>query len=112
MKKSDLKTGMRVHMTNGVIGIVMLDIPAGDAIINTNRTYSYVRGYRDDLTYNLREYQIDKVYAQPCLTAHILDPVKHGALLWEREIEEMITVKGKEYSESTLFNALKDYIGD
>ena len=57
------------------------------------------------------EYSIEEVY-EPAKFVKVLNVAERGKLLWERKEEEMLTIDGKEFSESTIKSALKQYVGE
>lgn len=88
MKKSDLKSGMKVVCSNGSELIVSLGTLYGDIIMDLSRdSYNKLLYYTDDL-YNIssvyQEYNIDKVYKNKGEN-YIVNP--EWELLWEREPE-------------------------
>lgn len=112
MTKSELQTGDIVEYKKrdfgGKFAVVMLDTRNGSRIVGRN-SYTPLDSFAEDLTMPSNDrFEIVAVFTPSNVNIRpSVDSVK--TCLWKRE--EKITVRGKEYSESTLVNALKDYIG-
>ena len=70
MKKSDLKTGMRVKLNNGSIVVVLLNTPYGDIMVSlgSKDVYLDLDDYDDNFLMDSTaydEYSIDKVWDAP-----------------------------------------------
>ena len=103
MKKSDLKTGMRVVNASGRAYVVM--ILDHDAHIVCGNSWDRLDNFSDDLKNAHPHLNIQSVYKQP--HAHdLLNPNEMGEKIWERE-ETILTLDGVEYSESTLRSLIK-----
>lgn len=117
MKKSDLKTGYTIEYACGVHRVVMLNT-RDDIISVVDRNDGWFTGgttlgdaFDQDLQCMIDPgLAIAKVW-----TTDIFDGLNGQFDCqcpdWERPNEKMITVGDKEFSESTVKNALKDYIG-
>lgn len=110
MKKSDLKTGMRVKVRNGNIYAVFIGTEKGGCLVR-QETWSRLDEYKDDLTLNhenVRELDVVEVYSRPIITCCLLEVDKCGDILWQREESKpFIVLDGVEYSESTLRSLIK-----
>ena len=115
MKKSDLKTGMRIVTRDDSIMLVLLNTEHGDIVCTANMGWDYIKNYRDDLTScgNLNE-NLDIVEIYDAKEGHEyqknLEETKEiFSLIWERKEEKLIVIAGKEYSEHTVKKALQEY---
>ena len=117
MKKSDLKTGMRALDRCGNTAIVLLNVGGSNDIYDIccfaeNGDGIGFDSFNEDLTgANSRLLDIMAIYAPPDYVDELLDTTSKGELLWERpEPETMVTVDGKQYSESTLKKMIQQYV--
>ena len=102
-----LRTGMLVQLRNGEIRMVI-----NNAMVDklTWVASKYKGLYQDEW---------DVIGVSEVLNEINLTPIKwteeklRKHLLWEEvKEEEMITIKGKKYSEDTIIEALKEYVPD
>ena len=108
MKKSELKTGMRVKWESGDMGIAMIGIDMKSDLIMQGTAYAQLLDYNNDLTSNCNNDDIIAIYNPPSFNYQFLDYKKHGELIWELEQEKIaIELDGVEYSESTLRSLIK-----
>lgn len=98
MKKSDLRTGMRVEQRNGEISIVLLGLDSGDRIVG-NHGRDALEYYDDDFKYvrGIEHYDIVKIYDAPKKITDIFNFNSKGELLWQRtEVKEITFASWKE----------------
>ena len=129
MKKSDLKTGMRVKTTNNTIYIVMIEdfntMTSGiTSMLVSNHGYMPLNDYNDNLICSNDEFNINEVYDSPSnrYPDNMLNPNTLGKLLWKRKkqiiFKEFIKSKGIDWNkfkencriENQRWNILSDYI--
>ena len=100
MQKKDLKNGMEVGLRNGdtylVDGTRIVTAPGicSGGVMSYNLTH-----FHDDLT------------CKTFTDRDIVNVTQPETILWIRKDGEPIMIDGKEYSESTIHNALKAYVG-
>jgi hypothetical protein len=91
MRKSDLKTGMRVELGNGKTYIVMINTGHDDVFIRNGGNKMDISCYKEDLTLVepdcLGRFNVLKVYGAPTYNSSAIDPKMMGDLLWERKEE-------------------------
>lgn len=97
MKKSDLKTGMRVRFKNGRIYIVIRDYDTAsyghqDVLFVNNVGFMVGSDYREDLLYRDDNYSVSEVYSSP-VDSYFLDIERKGRLLWERQEPKEMTLE-------------------
>ena len=112
MKKDDLRAGMIVELRDGDKGIVLLNTEHGDLLLYRDG-WNNVGEYEDDLTAGVgfEEFDIIKVYQPSHKHGYAIKNWGLAKLIWERPADEpTITIKGKEYSESTIIAALKNHL--
>ena len=109
MKKSDLKTGMRVKTTNNTIYIVMIEdfntMTSGiTSMLVSNHGYMPLNDYNDNLICSNDEFNINEVYDSPSnrYPDNMLNPNTLGKLLWKRKkqiiFKEFIKSKGIDWN--------------
>jgi hypothetical protein len=97
MKKSDLKTGMRVKLQGGQVYIVVLDYETTnyghqDIFFISKSGFMVGSNYDEDLVYRGDDsYDIIEVYSRP-LDAFLLDIKQRGELLWKRQPPKEMTL--------------------
>ena len=96
MKKSDLKTGMRVRFKNGRIYIVIRDYDTAsyghqDVLFVNDFGFMVGSDYGEDLLYRDDDYSVSEVYASPS-DSYFLDLERKGRLLWERQEPKEMTL--------------------
>ena len=116
MKKSDLKTGMRVEYRGNrtfckTFAIVLLDTRDGDIILTLDgNSYMDLREYNKDLSWSATEgdFDIMAVYSAPTRSKDLFGHEK-GKLLWERNQTHTISIDGEQRTVShESFESLKD----
>jgi len=113
MQKKDLKNMMRVKTKNGNIYVVVKDDER--ELIVRELTHSSLNGYNENLTTNWdnwghgkENFDIVEIYDAPSSPIKLIS-FELGKLLWKRKNEKMITIDGKNFSESTIKKALQEY---
>lgn len=82
-KKSDLKTGMRVHLRRGDIRIVFLNTIKGDVIVSKDGYHHNLEHYDEDLKeYTRNELDVVKVYEVP-YNNKLVELDYQGFLIWQ-----------------------------
>ena len=116
MYDGKLEAGYIVEKTSGGLGIIVTGVEAkgwdrGDYIYY----FGELAGY-DSISVARRDAK--KVYMPDGPISPFMafkeNPKyagKLGTLVWEAKSEDTITIRGKKYSESTIHNALREYIG-
>jgi len=122
MKKSDLKTGMRVITSFGMEYLVFINVETDftrcttkvrrDFIVNTKGEFVWngLNNYDENLFHiNNSKDNIDQVYScsHPYSFTRVNDDEYKGNLLWERKPEKIHIIDGIEYSESSLISIIK-----
>jgi hypothetical protein len=100
LKKSDLKTGMRVETVSGELYIVLTDYTTinyghQDIFFCGKNGFLIGEKYDDQLRRGYDEadyYSVKRVYACPG-DGHVLDLSEKGKLLWEREEPKEMTIE-------------------
>jgi hypothetical protein len=112
MKKSDLKTGMRVQLRGSLeTYIVLIDfryhVEDVGHLVNLN-SFIHLSDYDEDL-YGCSNphYDIVKCFNIPKALVSVINPFEKGELLWERDPEKTYTIDDVEYSESSLRSLIK-----
>ena len=96
MKKSDLKTGMKVIQSNGDECIALLGTSWGDYLVG-ERSHNGLRYYNEDLTnIDYKEHNIDEVL-RPVECHNLRSKQQSFVTIWER----------KETPEYTMEEAIK-----
>ena len=96
MKKSDLKTGMKVIQSDGMEYIVLLGTSWGDYLVG-ERSHNGLRYYNEDLTgINYEGHNIDEVL-RPVKCSDLRSKDQDFVTIWER----------KETPEYTMEEAIK-----
>ena len=116
MNKSELRTGMKVKIRNGEVFLIMRNVGTKLSNLVVGKSFHKLSDINDDLTCDFsKKYDIMKVYD----SGSCCDSIKlttAGGLLWERATEErhgdLIKIGDKKYSESTIIEALKEYVQD
>jgi len=109
MKKSDLRSGMRLETGEDMyilIDDVYIDMDGGHLELDMLDD-SFVD---EEEPVNGR-YQIQRIFESPNI-GDMFNFDKKGPLLWEKNSPDQHLIKGKKYSEETIHLALKAYIGD
>lgn len=113
MNKSQLKTGMVVQLRDGQRARVLLGTGNSGDIISGD-TWFPIDSMSKDMRYgrsnDYPESDVMKVYQPQNNGAHSNINSPNMDLIWEREGEALVTIKGKEYSESTIIAALKNHL--
>jgi len=110
MKKHELKTGMQVETRDLQRWIVLLQTQRGNICqsVDGNRWWA-IGSHANDLTYLDNSLDIMKVF-DFCVGKNITQIADRPFLIWERPVEKMITIDGKKISESTIKEALREYL--
>jgi len=110
MKKSELETGMIVEREDGSTGLVI-----GNAIVGEwggtgfgDLNDNFIGGSSNII----KVYSAPKNWAGGSLSFFMSKSSKcyWGSMIWERKPEKLITVDGKEYSESSLKMMIQAYV--
>lgn len=102
MKKSDLRTGMRVVLREKKAYIVLLNIEDHGDVVVADGSWGNLKNYNENLTHrNYNDLDIIAVYSREHMT-NIIDLSIKGVLLWSEEEKITFTYKGVNYSKSTL----------
>jgi hypothetical protein len=111
MQKSDLRTGMRVQLSNGEMRIVFLNASqvndgSGDYIAGINKNWGDTSSWNDDLTHKRKpnKLSIAKVWECPN-PKYIHDVDVVGELLWETN---KVKIGGLYYSTQQIQNYIDD----
>lgn len=109
MKRSELGTGMVLVARNGDKNQVFKHSVRGDVVAGDG-WYPLSR-LREDLTNkDGKEHDIVEVIKPTTNRGCAYRYWNEGAVIWERPKGVQITVRGKEYSESTIIAALKNHL--
>ena len=107
MKKSELKTGMRIYFSDGEKHIVMLNMHDGDNLISRENGCLVID---DDDPENIKDWEYAMRVEKVCTPIDDKDSLTFEgdeAILWERTPEKTVEIDGIEYPESTLRSIIK-----
>ena len=106
--RSKLKTGMNIYFEDGTYGTVLLntnngDIVAGETWFPINTFCEYIDEWSRSI------HGLIKKITQPISNFDYLR-TSNEKVIWERIDEKTFVINGKEYSESTIHKALREYV--